>query len=98
MTPTSIKKLPVGTHPLQAYPGLRLVVSLTCRSWSYRFKDGRNKLKQVKLGEWPLLSLAGAVAKWEEARQAKHLPAKVTHTVKELVDACRDNRYFHADF
>lgn len=87
MSPTSIKKLPIGTHPLTTYPGLRMVVSTTCRSWSYRFRDGRNKLKQVKLGEWPAMSLAGAVSKWEAARQQKALPAKVTHTVKELIDA-----------
>jgi len=87
MTPKSISKLPIGTHPMPAYPGLRMVVSATCRSWSYRFRDGRNKLKQTKLGEWPGMSLAGAVTAWEGARQQKALPAKVTHTVKEIVDA-----------
>jgi len=65
-----------------------MVVSATCKSWSYRFRDGRNKLKQVKLGEWPDLSLAGAVSKWEAHKQTRHLePAKVAPTVKELVDA-----------
>ncbi|KAB2896490.1 MAG: integrase family protein [Burkholderiaceae bacterium] len=50
-------------------PGLRLVATANRRSWIYRYKspvDGR--MRQIKLGERPAMSLAAAMAKWEILR------------------------------
>lgn len=86
-TPASIKKLPQGIYPISAYPGLRMVVSASTRTWSYRFRDGRNLLKQTRLGSFPELSLAQAVAAWESARTQRTKPVVITRTVKDLIDA-----------
>ncbi|WP_042301020.1 tyrosine-type recombinase/integrase [Paraburkholderia kururiensis] len=54
-------------------PGLRLVATGTTRSWTYRYKsplDGR--MKQTKLGEWPKMSPALAIAKWEGLRDLRN--------------------------
>ena len=49
--------------------GLRLEATASRRSWTYGFKspvDGR--MRQQKLGEWPAMSYASAIAKWQEIR------------------------------
>jgi integrase len=64
------KQIPPGNHIAFAdFPGLRLEASTSRRSWIYRFKspvDGR--MRQQKLGEWPAMSYAAAIAAWEEIR------------------------------
>jgi integrase len=47
--------------------GLRLVVTESKKSWVYRHRDDQ-KIKQIKLGEWPSMGLGDAVAKWTELR------------------------------
>jgi len=49
-------------------PGLRLEASASRRSWIFRYRSPEGRLRQVKLGEWPLMSAAVAAGKWEEAR------------------------------
>ncbi len=52
-----------------AFQGLRLEATASRRSWTYRFKspiDGR--MRQQKLGEWPAISYASAIAKWQDIR------------------------------
>ncbi|WP_084515484.1 Arm DNA-binding domain-containing protein [Burkholderia sp. WSM2230] len=52
-----------------AFQGLRLEATASRRSWTYRFKspvDGR--MRQRKLGEWPAMSYASAIAKWQDIR------------------------------
>lgn len=54
------------------YPGLRLEAYTDCRTWTYRFRspvDG--KLRQVKLGQWPAMSLHAAVVEWERLRDLR---------------------------
>ena len=49
--------------------GLRLEATASRRSWTYGFKspvDGR--MRQQKPGEWPAMSYASAIAKWQEIR------------------------------
>ena len=62
-----------GTHiVVQGCPGLRLEVSATRRTWTYRYRsplDG--KLKQVKIGAWPAMSPASAAAQWQELRDRR---------------------------
>lgn len=64
------KQLKPDTHlTFEAFPGLRLAATISKRSWIYRFKspiDGR--MRQQKLGEWPAMSYAAAIAAWEEVR------------------------------
>ena len=64
------KLLAAGDHlTVDGAPGLRLEASATRRSWIYRYKspvDGR--MRQIKLGEWPTMSVAAAMAAWEAQR------------------------------
>lgn len=63
---------PGETMAIEGAPGLRLEASKTTRTWTYRYRspvDG--KLRQIKLGEWPELSLATAMGQWEKARQQR---------------------------
>lgn len=65
--------LKAGNHlTLEEAPGLRLVASTTGRSWVYRYKspvDGR--MRQIKVGRWPKMPLAGALAAWERLRSER---------------------------
>lgn len=67
------KRLAAGSHiVVQGCPGLRLEASATRKTWVYRYRstnDGR--LRQVKIGGWPALSLPQAVARWQELREAR---------------------------
>lgn len=67
------KLLKPGEHlTIPAAPGLRLVATQTTRSWVYRYKsplDGR--MRQVKLGGWPVMTWQAAVGEWEKLRQAR---------------------------
>lgn len=62
------KLLQPGQHLLvDDCPGLRLQASGSFKAWTYRYKsllDGR--MKQVKLGRWPDVSVQQAVGKWRE--------------------------------
>lgn len=63
---------PGQTIIVEGCPGLRLVASATRRAWTYRYRspvDGR--LRQVSIGQWPAVSLAKAVVRWEELRAAR---------------------------
>lgn len=73
-------KLESGQHiAFDDFPGLRLQATQTRRTWTYRYKspiDGN--MRQVKLGGWPAMPLAAAVAEWEKRRRerdAGHDPA-----------------------
>ncbi|KWF95339.1 alpha/beta hydrolase [Burkholderia cepacia] len=63
-------KLLSGEHlTFEGFPGLRLQASTSRKSWTYRYKspvDGR--MRQVKLGEWPSMAFAAAIAAWEKNR------------------------------
>lgn len=67
------KLLEPGRHfTISGRPGLRLEATSTTRSWTYRFKspiDGR--MRQVKIGTWPAMSLHAAIVDWEQLRDAR---------------------------
>lgn len=76
------KALEAGAHIIvDEAPGLRLVASNTRKTWTYRFKspvDGR--MRQVAMGQWPAMSYAAALGKWDELRQQREAgkdPVKV---------------------
>lgn len=64
------KLLTAGQHcTITDCPGLRLEASTTSRKWVYRYKspvDGN--MRQIKIGEWPVLSVSAAVVEWERLR------------------------------
>ena len=53
-------------------PGLRLEVTPTTKTWTYRYKspvDGR--MKQTALGKWPSMSVFEAAQAWQAKRQER---------------------------
>lgn len=100
-------KLSAGEHiTFDGFPGLRLQATESRRSWTYRYKSPLDeRMRQIKLGEWPALSYAGAIAEWERhraARDAGEDPAAAKRRAKAPVrssgpsstytvqDICRD--------
>lgn len=67
------KQLVPGDHMVLAEaPGLRLVATASRRSWVYRFKSPVDaRMRQVKLGEWPAMAPAAALAAWERVRASR---------------------------
>ncbi|WP_175723036.1 tyrosine-type recombinase/integrase [Burkholderia ambifaria] len=68
------KQLLPGAHlNIDGCPGLRLEATTSRRSWTYRYKspvDGR--MRQIKIGEWPALSIAAAAVEWERLRDQRN--------------------------
>jgi len=82
------KLLQAGDHlTWPEAPGLRLQASATRRAWVYRYKspvDGR--MRQIKLGEWPAMSVGAALVAWEAQRAARDGgadPAAEKRTVRQ---------------
>ncbi|MGF6960194.1 hypothetical protein QFZ97_006124 [Paraburkholderia youngii] len=73
-------KLPSGEHlTFEGFPGLRLHALTSRKSWTYRYKspvDGR--MRQVKLGAWPAMSFAAAIAAWEANRVERDSGAELS--------------------
>src|SRR4051812_13212915 len=67
------KLLTAGQHcTISDCPGLRLEASATRRTWVYRYKSPIDmRMRQVKIGEWPAMSMAAAVAAWETLRSKR---------------------------
>ena len=67
------KQMQPGEHiAFDDFPGLRLLVTKTRHTWTYRYKspiDGN--MRQVKLGGWPGMGLPAAIAAWEIRRSAR---------------------------
>ncbi len=68
--PRTAKSLPPGQHiTFPEYPGLRLVISKSRRTWTYRYKSPVNSnMRQVAIGYWPAMSFPAAIAEWEKLR------------------------------
>lgn len=94
------KLLQAGKHiVVDDFPGLRLTATDAGKAWIYRYNAG-GKMRQIKIGQWPALSLPGAVTKWQELKDARSLgvdPAlakkaerqakrKVVYTVAQAVE------------
>ena len=64
----AMKLLQAGQHLTSPdFPGLRLEATASFRTWIYRYKspiDGR--MRQIKIGRWPAMSLHAAAAEWVE--------------------------------
>lgn len=69
----AIKLLQAGQHLTSTeHPGLRVEAFSDRRTWTYRYRspiDGR--LRQIKIGVWPAMSVHSAIAEWEKCRQQR---------------------------
>jgi len=67
------KLLEPGQHfTISDCPGLRLEASASTRSWVYRFKSPiDDRMRQVKIGTWPKMSLVAAMVEWERLREIR---------------------------
>jgi integrase len=67
------KLLKPGEHMvIDGCPGLRLAVSASRKTWTYRYKspaDGR--MKQVAFGQWPAVTVQAASAQWQALREQR---------------------------
>lgn len=67
------KLLQPGQHlVVGGCPGLRLEVTPSTKTWTYRYKsplDGR--MKQAALGQWPRMGIVEAAQAWQEKRQQR---------------------------
>lgn len=72
-------------------PGLRLECTTRGRAWIYRFKSPIDGLmKQMKLGQWPALSVSAAVDAWNEAREIRSAGRDPSAEKKEKKKVERD--------
>lgn len=71
--PRKVKSaLPGSIMLFESYPGLRLHVSETRRSWIYRYKSPKTGgMRQIRIGAWPALSFGEAVSKWNAYRSLR---------------------------
>lgn len=56
---------------IDACPGLRLEVTKTTKSWTYRYRNQAEKLRQVKLGFWPEMGFHEAMVEWGKVRSER---------------------------
>ena len=69
----SAKQLQAGKHiVVEDFPGLRLEATAAGKAWIYRYNAG-GKMRQIKIGQWPALSLPSAITKWQELKDARSL-------------------------
>jgi len=88
------RALPAGQHiVVDGAPGLRLEATASARAWTYRYRspvDGR--MRQVKLGRWPAMTLPAALAAWQQLkdqRDAGQDPAAERRTQRSDAAAAR---------
>lgn len=67
------KLLAPGQHLTSPeHPGLRLEATNDKRTWVYRYRSPiDNRLRQIKIGNWPTVSVHGAIAEWERLRKLR---------------------------
>jgi integrase len=94
------KALKPDTHlTIDECPGLRLVATVSRRTWIYRFKSPlTGNMKQTKIGEWPAMSYPAAASEWEKlraTRNAGHDPAaeKRAAMARTMGEASKDTVY-----
>ena len=60
------KLLQPGDHlVIDGCAGLRLVSTQTGKTWTYRYKDAANRMKQVRIGQWPVMPAHAAATAWQ---------------------------------
>lgn len=93
------KLLRPGDHiVIDGCPGLRIVASADAHAWVYRYKspiDGR--MRQIKIGQWPALSMAMAAARWQELKSQRDSGGDPARDKKAKRVAVIANTYTVAD-
>lgn len=84
----SAKLLQAGEHlTSDEHPGLRLEASASRKAWIYRYRSPiDSRLRQIKIGLWPAMSVHSAVAAWEklkDRRDAGEDPAEEARAERE---------------
>lgn len=100
------KSLLPGEHLTSAeHPGLRLEATASRRTWTYRYRSPVDaRLRQIKLGQWPEMSVSAAVVSWEKARAKRDAgedPAaqiKADRVVRKKVAATEKEAMAHAAY
>lgn len=95
--PRKVKSaLPGSIMLFESYPGLRLHVSETRRSWIYRYKSPKTGgMRQIRIGAWPALSFGEAVSKWNayrSLRDAGEDPAQIKQDARSDAKEARLRR------
>lgn len=69
----TIKLLQPGQHLTSTEtPGLRVEAYADRKTWTYRYRSPLDqKLRQVKIGTWPVMSVHAAVVAWERLRDLR---------------------------
>lgn len=87
----AVKLLTAGQHfTITDCPGLRIEVTISKRSWIYRYKsplDGR--MRQTKIGEWPAMSIAAATVEWERLRGERSAGVDLAEDKRAVRDKAR---------
>lgn len=66
------KLLQPGDHlVIDGCAGLRLVGTKSGKTWTYRYKDAANRMKQVRIGQWPVMPAHAAAAAWQALRDQR---------------------------
>lgn len=87
-------KLPAGQHmTFDGFPGLRFQASESRRSWIYRYKSPiDDRMRQVKLGEWPAMGFPAAIPEWEQRRAERDAGADPAAAKREKRAAVANSR------
>jgi hypothetical protein len=66
-------RLNAGEHlTFDGFPGLGLQVTHSRKSWTFRYKSPLDqRMRQIKLGEWPAMGFPAAIAEWEKRRASR---------------------------
>lgn len=56
---------------MDGYPGLRLEASKTRKTWVYRYENFDGRMKQVKLGSYPMMDHHKAIGLWQAHREKR---------------------------
>lgn len=86
--PRSAKQMIPGQHLLvDGCPGLRLVCTETRKTWTYRYKLGK-QMKQTAIGHWPKMQLHEAIREWGDLKGGgvSPPPKMATYTVRQVLD------------
>lgn len=106
----AIKLLHAGQHLTSTeYPGLRVECFSDRYTWTYRYRSPIDqKLRQIKIGLWPAVSVHSAISSWEQLRdqrdagrdpaiEAKHIKAEARQAVAAKKSASSAKQYLVAD-
>lgn len=68
---------------VEGCPGLRLVAVKSSKTWTYRLRDVAGRLKQVKLGSCPEMSIQEALGVWTKHRADREVGVDIVEKRKQ---------------